>query len=342
MIVKDEIFFEIEKRSQRTLYLVLVLFVTVSALFLGFIGRFDNNPFKLHRVVSNILELKLSSNDLVSLLNVDESMSGRWVNVQLIDRDRRSAPVKIRHTSIYSLNFRININDSFFNLYRAVDQGKEIYDFFRTAANWGIDTSDPQLVQLKINNVLIGIYFMEKQIYEQIRDENGSYFVHLDADVLLLNRILYQEKAQAAALMGKDVPAEEPEDTRMTPSLAVENNNKKKKLLNKHFDVDKLASYLVFFSLFSYDEVLDFQRLVFRFDPYVKKFMPYLTMESVIFSLQEQNKSFKSFPSDSYAYKLNQKNFDSLYARAFAYKYGYLVRSVLSRARASIAGGLKN
>jgi hypothetical protein len=306
MIVKDEILFELERRFQRLLYLILVLFIIISTLFLIFIGRFDTNPFKLQQEIDSTIQLKLSSNDLVSLFNSEDY--DRWTNVQLIERNRDVYTVKIKHASEYTFNFKMSIDGTVYNLFRVGQQGKEIYDFFKTASNWGLETSSPQLAQLKVNNVFIGIYLMEERIYEQIRDENGQYFIRLGSDVLLLKRILYQTRAP----------------TQPRADLVV-----------RYFDTSKLASYLVFFSFFSFEGDLDYDRLVFRYDPQVKKFLPYLTMESIILSLEEQNKVFKLPPSDNPGFyrELNRSNINHLLGRISQYKYGPLMRKVLVSAK---------
>jgi hypothetical protein len=319
MIVKDQILLDIERRNQRFLYFILVMFVVISSLFLVFIGRFDTNPIKLQQQVRNTIDLKFSSTDLVALFNNEDLEM--WVDVQLIERDRGTYSIKIKREAQYAFDFKINIDNKLYNLHRVGQQGKAIYDFFKTAAHWDLDTTSPELVQLKINNVFIGIYVMEEHIYQQVRDEKGGYFIRLDSDVILLKRILQQVR-------GQEIP-----DTLTQPA--------KRNLLERYFDTPKLAAYIVFFSLFRYDDVLDFNRLMFRYDPQSKKFLPYLTLESVITSLSEKNLSFKLLPEDNPGFyrRLNRQNIDALLARAPYYQYGALVRTVLTAARNRLPGG---
>lgn len=314
MIVKDQILLDIERRNQNFLYLILVVFVVISGLFLIFIGRFDNNPFKLRQEIRNVVDLKFSSNDLLALFS--EGDLDRWVDVRLLERDGDEYPIKIKRALEYTFDFRLNIDRTLYNLHRVGMEGKAMYDFFSLASQWGLETTTPQLVQLKINNVFIGIYAMEEHIHEQIRDEKGSYFIRLGGDVVLLKRILQEVRFQL------NLP------------------NPETRLLDRWFDTQKMAAYLVFFSLFSYDNALDFDRLMFRFDPTVKKFIPYLTLESIILSLNEQGRPFKSPPLDDSGYSrgLNRRNIDALMVRAPFYRYAALMRRVLPSARGEIAG----
>ena len=226
MSIRDEIL--LEERNKKIRTITLISFLLISALFLHLTGRFDNDPFKLRQEIKNILELKFSSNDLLSLGNADDL--NRWINVQLIERKKKAYvhPVKIKPVAQFTFDFKLNLNGTVYNLCRIGPQGKDIYEFFKTAGAWGLETSSPQLVQLKINNVLIGIYMMEENVYHQIRDETGGYFVQLSSDILLLKKILYQVQAQSAG------------------------GERKPTLLAKYFDTGKLAAYMVFFSLFCY------------------------------------------------------------------------------------------
>jgi hypothetical protein len=311
MIVRDEILFDLERRFQRMLYLILVLFIIISTLFLIFIGGFDANPMKLQNEVKSTLLLKLSSNDLMALYQTDNL--DKWTNVQMLERNREEYPVKIKPVTEYTFDFKLNVNGTIYNLFRVGQEGKAIYDLFNSSSAWGLEASNPQLIQLKVNNVFIGIYVMEEQIYDQIRDENGQYFIRLNSDTRLMRRILYQVRHQLQGQVH---------------------------LLEEHFDTQKMAAYIVFFSLFSYDEVLDFDRLVFRYDPDEDKFIPYLTMASVILSLQEQNKQFKTLPLNysTQANKMSPKHVDSLLARAGYYKYNFLVRKVLAGSSTQVPG----
>lgn len=314
MIVRDQILLDIERRNQRFLYLILVVFVIISGLFLLFIGRFDTNPFKLRQEIRSIVDLKLSSSDLLALFS--EGSLDLWVDVRLIERDGDEYPIKIKRSLEYSFDFLINIDRTLYNLHRVGPEGKAMYDFFSHAPQWGLETTSPQLVQLKINNVFIGSYVMEEHIHEQIRDEKGAYFVRLGSDIILLRRIMQEVRFQL--------------------KLA----NPDTRLLDRWFDTRKMAAYFVFFSLFSYDRVLDFDRLMFRYDPVIKKFIPYLTLESVILSLNEQGRSFKPPPLDDsgFSRRLNRRNIDALLQRAAFYKYDALLKRVLTTARNDING----
>ncbi|NIM13255.1 MAG: hypothetical protein GTO45_14175 [Candidatus Aminicenantes bacterium] len=302
-MIRDEIFFEIEKTNKKLLYITLGVLICALCLFFLLFGHFEANPFKLKSEIQNVIQLKLSRKDLASLPHTGEL--DRWIKVQLIDSSKRVSRIKMKQVSKHSKDFTLDINGTLYNLYKIGQEGKAIYDFFSTADKWGLETSSPQPVQLKMNNVLIGIYVIEEHIHEQIRDGSGEYFIRLGSDIRFLKKIHHQVQ------LGKS------------------------ELLTRYFDTSKLASYLVFFSLFSYNEVLDFDRLVFRYDAKKEKFVPYLTMESVILSLNEQSKEFKPFlEEDAYLLKrLNRANIANLLSRARHYKYSSLINIVLGKAR---------
>jgi hypothetical protein len=305
-MIRDEIFFEIEKTNKKLLYIILGVFICALCLFFLLFGRFEANPFKLKSEIQNVIQLKLSRKDLASLPHT--AQPGQWINVQLIDSSKRKSRIKMKQMSKNSMDFKLDINGTLYNLYKIGQEGKAIYDFFSTADKWGLETSSPQLLQLKMNNVLIGIYVIEEHIHEQIRDSNGEYFIQLSSDTRLLKKILHQVQ------LGRG------------------------ELLTRYFDRSKLASYLVFFSLFSYNEVLDFDRLVFRYDAKEEKFVPYLTMESVILSLQEQDKEFKPLLKedvDSFK-RLKRENIANLLSRARHYNYSSLMNIVLGELQARL------
>lgn len=298
-MIKDEIFQEIEQRKQRRLYITLVVFILATLAGLEFSGQLEQNPIKLKSEIQETVQLKLSSNDLVIL----ESSAGpsRWVNVQLIGKGKQVSRIKIKSARPYASNFELEIRGERYNLYRVGEAGTEIFEFFNTSHKWGLERSEAELVRLKINNVYIGIYIMEPQLYEQLRDAQGQYFVSLSSDIRLLKRVLYQVETG------------------------------KRKLLDKHFDTRKMAAYLVFFSLFSYDRPLGFQRLVFRFDPNSQKFVPYLTIGSIVMSLGRQAMTFKSHWEGERGYfrSLNEKNARGLLDRAGEYQYRQLVELLM-------------
>lgn len=302
-MIRDEIFFEIEKTNKRLLYITLGVFICALCLFFLLFGHFEANPFKLKREIQNIIQLKLSRKDLASLPHSGEL--DRWIKVQLIDSSKRVSRIKMKQVCKHSKDFILDINGILYNLYKIGQEGKAICDFFRTAKAWELETSSPQTVQLKMNNVLIGIYVIEEHIHEQIRDGNGEYFIRLSSDIRLLKKILHQVQ------LGKS------------------------ELLTRNFDMSKLTSYLIFFSLFSYNEVLDFDRLVFRYDVKIEKFVPFLTMESVILSLQEQDKEFKPLLEEEIkSFKqLKRKTSANLLSRAKYYKYSSLIDIVLGKSR---------
>ena len=142
---------------------------------------------------------------------------------------------------------------------------------------------------------------MEKKIYEKILDNRGNYFIRLGSNTERLKTVIY--------------------------SITRVNNN----LVEKYFSRNKLAAYIIYFSLFSYNEVLEFDRMLFYYNAKTKKFLPFLTLDSILASLFEQDIIFKLHIGESKNYfsKLTRENINNILVRADQYKYEELIRLVL-------------
>jgi hypothetical protein len=158
------------------------------------------------------------------------------------------------------------------------------------------------MVQLKINAVPVGTYLMEEVIYEQLREDTGEYFIRLNTDTHRLRKMRYE----------------------------VENG--RTGTLKKYFDIKELASYFVFFSLFNPDSPPGFHHLVFRFDPVLKKYHPYLTIGSIFAALDEKGDIFEkpSGAKKDFYKKLNKQNVANLLKKSRRSPYASLVATVLS------------
>lgn len=311
-MIRNEIFQELEQRKQRRLYILLVVLILATLAALEFLGQLEQNPIKLKSEIEKTIQLKLSSKDLLVLESEAASGPPRWVNVELIGKGKQVTRIKMKSVRPYASNFEIELGGERYNLYRVGEVGTEMLEFFNSAHKWGLESNSPELLRLKINNVHIGIYMMEPELYEQLRDAQGQYYISLGSDIRLLKRILYHVETG------------------------------KRKLLDKYFDTQKMAAYLVFFSLFSYDRPLDFNRLVFRFDPGSQKFVPFLTMGSIVMSLNEQGKWFKSHADfeggSAYFERLNEANARALMDRAKEYRYRQLVEILMNEVLKQLNG----
>jgi hypothetical protein len=225
-----------------------------------------------------LIQLKLSADDLMLLNNRDYPL---WVNVDWLESRHREYRIRIRNRENSAADFQLDIEEHVFNVFKFDKERRGLYDFYKMADNWNLQRSSPLQIQLKINGVFIGKYLMEEKVYEQVRDEQGRYFIRLGTDTLWLRK-MYSEL-----------------------------ENGVNETLTAYFDIDRMAVGFVFFSLFGLEGP---GRLVFRFDPRVKKFRPYITLESIISGLERAGKSFRE-PSgrDKDIFKrLNQKSIESL------------------------------
>jgi hypothetical protein len=274
--------------------LLLYLFLIVNK-------KYNKNLFGINQEIERLIELKLSPDDLISLNN-RMSTGSQWINVTWIETDKKNYRIKIRPLRDSVMDFQLNIDETIYNLYKLNNERKSIYDLFRRADTWQLQRSSPLVVQLKMNAVLIGIYLLEEIIYEQERDDRGNYFVRFNTDTLRLRKIRYE----------------------------IENGYKG--TLKKFFDRKELTAYFVFFSLFCPDTLLPFDHLVFRFDAKKEIYKPYLTMESILSSLEKQGKTFqKPSKNDGDFFKrLNKKNIESLITKSRHTPYARIVDTVLT------------
>jgi len=293
---------ELLKKIKQLKLILIVAAVGVLLLYLFLIinKKYSRNMFGINHEVQRLIELKLSPDDLISLNN-RMSTDNQWINVTWIETDKKNYRIKIRPLHDSVMDFQLNIDDSVYNLYKLNNERTSIYDLFRRADTWQLQRSSPLVVQLKMNAVLIGIYLMEKIIYEQVRDDEGNYFIRFNTDTHRLRKIRYELE------------------------------NGYRRILKKFFDRKELTAYFVFFNLFCPDTLLPFDHLVFRFDAKKETYKPYLTMESILSGLEKQGKTFqKSLNSNRDLFKrLNKKNIENLIRKSRHTPYARIIDTVL-------------
>jgi len=294
--------FELLEKRNRTLTLItLVSFLIVAGVFLFFAERYEKNPLITERGVESALDFKLSSDDLVALDRTYDK--DRWINVGLIENKRQILPVKLKHKVGSIFDFQLQIEGTIYSLFRYDEKRKPVYNLYQQAGTWGLNGTRPRLVRIRINEILVGIYIMERHIYEQIRDNRGNFFIRLGGNSEALRSLLHS------------VTLEE-----IGPSAA-----------SRHFDIDRLASAMVFFSLFCRDEVLDFDLLVLYYDSRLEKFLPFLSLESILSTLEPQNRDFKPLDDEDRVLKTgpSAKQIRRLLNRSGYYKYEDLMNVAL-------------
>ncbi len=236
---------------------VAAFFIFLLYIFLIVSQKTDRGIFGFNKAGERLIELKLSSDDLISL---NDRGYTQWINVKLIESGKKSYRIKIRPLPNSVMDFQLNVDETVYNLFKLSDRREPVYTLFKQAGAWELRNTSPVPVRLKINAVLIGTYLMEEAVYEQLRDESDNFFIRLRTDTLRMRKVRYETEH------GHN-------DT-----------------LEKYFDKKEVAAYMVFFSLFSSGtpgSPLPLDRLVFRFDAGSKTFQPYLTLESILFGKDE-------------------------------------------------------
>ncbi|MCP4221125.1 MAG: hypothetical protein GY765_41230 [bacterium] len=293
------------KKNATFVVVTLTSFLLLAFTFLIIAGKYNKNVFKIKREIRRLIELKLSSDDLVDLNN---RTGNKWINVRLIETNKKKFYIKIRPlaTSVSHLDFQLNIDGTVYNLFKLNGDREKIYKYFKEVDNWGLDRSSPLVIRLKINGVLIGVYIMEPFVYEQLRDTKGNYFIRLNTDTHRLRTIRYEAEHG------------------ITRSL------------EKYFHARQLATYFIFFSLFNYDRPPDPAPLVLYFDSTKKKHSPYLTMESLIYSLEvtqrRSSTSSDALRSKPFSAGLKKAPALNLLKKSRTGKYAPLITMVLEKA----------
>ncbi len=271
-------------------------------------------PEKLHLLdfepgTRRTVELKLSPDELRLLNNRGNHQV--WASVKMVGSGQKSYRLKIRPRRDSVMDFQVNIGETVYNLFKLDKERKPLYKLFKQADNWNLPHSAPTRLRLNINGVFIGNYLMEPYTYEQVRDDGDRYFIRLNTDTHLLRRLRYE----------------------------IENGLKR--TLEKTFDKKELAAYLVFFSLFRPGNPPDPNFMVFQYEPELKRFRPYVTMDGIISSLWKGGKGKKKsapkqkFPKSFYR-GLNRRNIDNLLEKSGQLSYPRLVSTVLTEIRPTI------
>jgi len=289
----------LEQKNKKLTYILFSVFIVVASIFLYIAEQYEKNPLTIQSKVQNSLDFKLSSQDLVDLNSSIDTK--KWVSVKLIASKQKLHSVKIRHKSDSIIDYQLNIDGEVYNLFLYDDSRKYILAFFKTAKNWGLRSTSTQLVKIKVNEILFGIYIMEKKIYEKIKDSRGNYYISLGSNTEKLRSVLYLIPRSNSSLM------------------------------KKYFIQKKLAAHFIFFSLFCYNETFEFNRLLFYYDAKKKLYQPFLTLDCVLVSLFEQDKKFKLHIGESKYFfsSKNRENTTNLLYRADSYKHGELIKIAL-------------
>lgn len=289
----------LEQKNKKLTYIIFIAFIVVAGVFLYIAEQYEKSPLTLERKVKNSLYFKLSAEDIVDLNNSIDT--NKWVSVKLITAQQNIISAKLRHKENSIMDYQLYINGEVYNLFHFDDERKYVHDFYKTAKNWGLRSTTTQLVKIKLNEILFGIYIMEKKIYEKIRDSRGNYFISLGSNTIGLKTLLY-----------------------LIPNV---NPN----LVEKYFNKKKLAAYFIFFSLFSYNEIFEFDNMLLYYNTRTKMYQPYLTLDSILTSLFEQDISFKLHIGEAknFFVKMTRENINNLLYRADNYQFGELIKIVL-------------
>ena len=297
-----EDFDEAQRGTRRVIIITSIVFVAlVAGFFLFLVKPYSKRGPTTNQRIDVSFRLKLSANEIGFLGNFK---SKERINVTVMESKEKVYRAKLAHRIDSSTDFQLEIDNVIYNLFMLHDKRGDIYNYFKLASLWGIETSETQTVEIKINGVPIGNYIMEREVFEQIRDADKNYFVSLGANTYRLRKILHFVK------------------------------NGDANLLTKYFDLDRLASYMVYFSLFSLQQPLDFSHMVFHFNTPKKSYLPFLTVKSALSCLENHGIEFKNHDEYNFlSYRgLDHKNIKNLLDKASNHKFKELIEIVLSHA----------
>jgi len=249
------------KNNQFFIYSTILLILLFSLIFFTFISPSDQNILQIEKNVRNTISLKLSADDLVALNDINRSQY--WINTELIESDELIFEVKIKSRYYLSgIDFQLNMDGDVYNLYQFTDNRRRLVEFLKITDSGKMKSSELEIVKLKINEVLIGIFILERVVYPQIRDHQGNYFQALDSDTHQMRKLFYEIK------IGRS------------------------DVLNKVFAVDELSVYLVFLNLLGIDEEMDLGRMILFYDTEAARFRPFVSVGSLIDVLNLNGRHF--------------------------------------------------
>jgi len=247
-------------KNNRRLIFSLIGLVLLGAYFVfAYLIGPDRNIFALQLAYPETLPLRLSPADLKTL---NDDRTGTWVRAELAARRSVPAPVKIRSRYMKSgLDFQIDLDGYVYHLFQLNKKRRPIHDCYQRLADPGFLVSSNRTVRLEINEVLIGIYVVERKIYEQLREEDGSYDLRIGDDTHFLRKL------------------------RLDMALG------RRELLEKSFDLESLVNFIVFLHRLGFEPGHDLSRLIIHYNPRRERFVPLLTFESLLSGTDIESRS---------------------------------------------------
>jgi len=239
------------KNNQLFIYSAILLILLFSLIFFTFISTSDQNIFQIERDVRNTISLKLSADDLVALNDINRSQN--WINTEFIESDELIFEVKIKSRYyLGGIDFQLNVDGDVYNLFQFTDNRRRLVEFLEITDSGGMKSSEPEIVKLKINEVLIGIFILERAVYPQIRDHRGDYFQTLDSDTHQMRKLFHEIKTGYAGR------------------------------LHEVFAVDEFSTYLTFLNLLGIDEDMNLGRMILFYEAGTARFRPFVSIGSLI------------------------------------------------------------
>lgn len=248
------------KNNRRLIFSLIVLILLGAALVFAFLVGPDRNIFALQMAYPEALSLRLSPTELQTL---NDSRAGEWVRAELVDRAEIPIPVQIRSLyRRYGLDFQVELGGYVYHLFQLNDERRPVYNGYRRLEDPGFRVALTRPLRLEINQVMIGIYVAEAKIYDQVRNPEGEYGLRIGSDTHFMRRL----RADLAFGRGE--------------------------LLETSFDLESLSRFMIFLYRIGFRPQHDFGRLVIRFDPRRERFIPLLTLESLLSFTDDEESSF--------------------------------------------------
>lgn len=288
------------KNNQLLIYSAILLILLFSLMFFTFISTSDQNIFQIQRDVRNTISLKLSADDLVALNDINRSQD--WINTELIESDELIFEVKIKSRYyLGGIDFQLNMDGDVYDLFQFTDTRRRLVEILEVTDSGGMKSSEPEIVKLKINEVLIGVFILERAVYPQIRDHRGDYFQALDSDTHQMRKLFHDIKIGYADR------------------------------LYEIFDVDDFVTYLAYLNFLGIDDDMNLGRMILYYEAGAARFRPFVSIGSLIevLNLNERRIDPSGWKWDENSLALDARQVQELLSKTRNSPYSELIAHII-------------
>lgn len=180
-------------KHNKRLYKSIVLYALILACIIFLIFKFSDAKSKYLGLQkddfgNSEINIKMSSGDIKALSSNETQTYYR--EVKLI-KDGEHIDIGIRYTNNSECPFEIKMEDEVYKCFKNTQKNEERFNYIECMYNMGIKTSKVEKKKMYFNEVDMGEFYVEKKIYDLVRNDDSSYFVVFDSDTENMRNIRY-------------------------------------------------------------------------------------------------------------------------------------------------------